>query len=172
MRNHNHVIRGDLIFSIGNSETWGPLARADPLSDFFMNSLGSHNLIAVNLIKLRPTWRNHRTGEARIPKSLDRFILCEDLASRIPAFHQWVGEGGNSNQFPILLELSKPPLKSITPFKFNPTWLQEDSFNKPFKETWRTPSRDSIEDKSFLFIENLKRLKKATIEWAKAMKQK
>lgn len=29
-----------------------------------------------------------------------------------------------------------------------------------------------MEDKSFLFMENLKRLKKATVEWAKNRKQK
>jgi len=135
MRNHNLVIGGDLNFSIGNAETWGPSAKADSLSYFFMNALISHNLIDVNLIKLRPTWRNCRMGEARIAKKLDRFLLCEDLASRIPTFRQWVGEGGNSYHFPILMQLSKPPPKRATPFKLNPTWLQEESFNKLFKET-------------------------------------
>jgi len=119
MRDQNLVVGGDLNFSIGNAEAWGPSAREDPLSDFFQNSLTSHKLIDANLSKLKPTWRNHRTGEARVAKRLDRFLLCEDLASRILMFRQWIGEGGNLDHFPILLELSKPPFKPVAPFKYN-----------------------------------------------------
>lgn len=86
MGSQNLVIGGDLNFSIGNAETWGPSAREDPLSDFFMNSLISYNLIDVNLIKLKPAWRKRRTCEARIAKILDRFLLYEELASRILLF--------------------------------------------------------------------------------------
>ena len=124
MGSHNMVLGGDLNFSIGSTEAWGPAAREDPLSDFFLNAINSHNLIDVNLIKLKPTWRNQRVGEARIAKRLDRFLLSEDLATNIPMFRQCVGEGGNSDHFPIFLELSKPPRKPVAPFKFNASWLQ------------------------------------------------
>lgn len=100
MGSQNLVIGGDLNFSIGNPKTWGPSAREDPLSYLFMNALISNNLIDVNLLKLKPTWRNCRTGEARIAKRLDCFLLCEDLASRISVFRQWVGEGCNSFSSP------------------------------------------------------------------------
>lgn len=83
-----------------------------------------------------------------------------------------MGEEGNSNHLPILLELSKPPKKPTTPFKFNSSWLQEDSFNKLFRETWRSPSIKSIEDKGFVFMENLKRLNKSIVEWLKVRKKK
>eukprot|EP00253_Pinus_taeda_P010693 PITA_10693 len=169
---NNLVMGGDLNFSIGSAEAWGPSAREDPLSDFFLNSLNSNNLKDVNPIKLKPTWRNQRVGEARIAKILDRFLLSEELTSRIPMFKQWVGEGGSSDHFPIYMELSKPPRKPAAPFKFNASWLQEDSFNNLFRETWRHPGRSSSEERGFLFMENLKRLKKATIEWAKSRKQK
>eukprot|EP00253_Pinus_taeda_P006943 PITA_06943 len=172
LKSQNLIIGGDLNFSMGNAEAWGPSNREDPLSDFFLNSLSSHNLIDVNLIKLKPTWRNRRTGDARIAKRLDRFLLCEDLTSRIPMFRKWVGEGGNSDHFPIFLELAKPPLKPAAPFKFNAYLLQEDSYDKLFRETWRSPGRSSLEDRCFLFMENLKRHKKATVEWAKTRKQK
>lgn len=168
----NMVLGGDLNFSIGSAEAWGPSVREDSPSDFFQNILISNNLIDVNLIKLKPTWRNRRVGEARVAKRLDRFLINKELSSRIPMFRQWVEEGGPSDHFPIFLELSKPPPKPLTPFKFNASWLQEDSFNKLFKETWRHLDRSSTEDKGFLFMENLKRLKKATIEWAKVRKTK
>eukprot|EP00253_Pinus_taeda_P025314 PITA_25314 len=166
------VMDGDLNFSIGSAEAWGPSTREDPLSDFFLNSLISNNLIDVNPIKLKPTWRNRRVGEARVAKRLVRFLISEELTSRISSFRQWVVEGGYSDHFPIFLELSKPPRKLATPFKFNASWLQEDSFNKLFKGTWVHPVRSTSEARGFLFMENLKILKKATIEWAKARKQK
>eukprot|EP00253_Pinus_taeda_P002838 PITA_02838 len=94
------IVGGDLNFSIGRAEAWGPSAREDPMSDFFHKALLDKNLIDPSPIKLKPTWRNRRTGEDRIAK------------------------------------------------------------------------RSAREDKRFLFIENLKRLKKATISWAKERQKK
>lgn len=105
-------------------------------------------------------------------KRLDRFLINEDLAAAIPLFRQWVEEGGSSDHFPIYIELSKGPSKPPAPFKFNASWLQEESFIKLFNETWIHPAGDSQENKGFLFMENLKRLKKATISWAKERHRK
>ena len=71
----NLIIGGDLNFSLVNAEAWGPSARIDPLSDYFAHLLLSHKLIDVNFIKAKPTWRNRRTGEERIAKRLDRFLI-------------------------------------------------------------------------------------------------
>eukprot|EP00253_Pinus_taeda_P027771 PITA_27771 len=171
IKDRSLILGGDLNFSIGNAEAWGPSAREDPLSDFFSNTLQSHNLIDVNLIKVKPTRRNRRTGEGRVAKRLDRFLISEDLISGIPMFRQWVGEGGNSDHFPILLEFKNPPPKLASPFKFNAAWLQEESFNILFRDTWRHPGSTPSESKGAQFWDNLKRLKKATIEWAKARKK-
>eukprot|EP00253_Pinus_taeda_P005167 PITA_05167 len=165
MGSHNMVLSGDLNFSIGSVEALGPAARVDPLSEFFVNAITSHNLIDVNLIKLKPTWRNRRVGEAKIVKRLNRFLLSEDLTTNIPIFRQWVGEGGNSDHFPIFLEISKHPRKLAAPFKFNASCLQEESYDKLFGETWNHLDGSSQEGKGFQFMENLKKIKKATIEW-------
>eukprot|EP00253_Pinus_taeda_P007836 PITA_07836 len=170
LKDRSVILGGDLNFSIGTAETWGPSAREDLLSDFFTNALLSHNLIDVNLIKVKPTWRNRRIGEGRVAKWLDRFLISEYLLSNIPMFRQWVDEGGNSDHFPILLEFQKPPSKPASPFKFNAAWLQEESFNILFRDTWRHPGSSPSESKGAHFWDNLKRLKKATIEWAKARK--
>eukprot|EP00253_Pinus_taeda_P033452 PITA_33452 len=135
------IVGGDLNFSLGRAEAWGPSSREDPLSDFFLKLLSDNNLIDPAPIKLKPTWRNRRAGEARVAKRLDHFLLSEDLISKVPILRQWVDE--------------------IDP-----------SFNKLFKETWIHPDRSAREDKSFLFMENLKRLKKANISWAKDKKDK
>jgi len=170
LKGKNLVMGGDLNFSIRRVEPWGPLAREDPLTNFFLNLLISNKLIDVNLIKLKPTWRNRRAGDARVVKRLDRFLINEELASKIPMFRQWIEEGGSSDHFPVYLELSIPPPKPPAPFNFNSSWLQDVSFNNIFKETWRHLENSCTEDKGFLFMENLKRLKKATINWARDRK--
>eukprot|EP00253_Pinus_taeda_P035564 PITA_35564 len=161
------IVGGDLNFSMGRAEAWGPSAREDPLSDFFHNLLEDHHLTDPSPIKLKPTWRNRRVGEDRIAKRLDRFLLSEALISNAPIIRQWVEEIGNSDHFPIFLDFAFPPPKPPAPFKFNPSWLQDPSFSALFKDTWIHPSSSAREDKGFLFMENLKRLKKATLFWAK-----
>eukprot|EP00253_Pinus_taeda_P033560 PITA_33560 len=166
------IMGGDLNFSIGRAEAWGPSAREDPLSDFFFNLITENNLIDPSPIKLKPTWRNRRIGEDQIAKRLDRFLLAESLSSKIPMIRQWVEEIGNSDHFPIFVDLTIPPHKPPAPFKFNSAWLQDPSFCNLFKETWIHPDHNAGKDKKFLFMENLKRLKKATISWAKDRKLK
>eukprot|EP00253_Pinus_taeda_P004657 PITA_04657 len=166
------VVGGDLNFSLGRAEAWGPSAREDPQSDFFFQLLTDNKLINPSLINLKPTWRNRRAGEDRIAKRLDRFLITEGFLSRVPLFRQWIDEIGNSDHFPIFLDLSFPPQKPPAPFKFNSSWLLEPSFNNLFKSTWIHPDRHSNDSKSFLFMENLKRLKKITISWAKERQKK
>jgi len=55
MDNPNLMIGGDLNFSLGIIETWGPYAREDPLSNFFIKIIREKKLLDINLLKLRPT---------------------------------------------------------------------------------------------------------------------
>eukprot|EP00253_Pinus_taeda_P002170 PITA_02170 len=170
--NKNLIIGGDLNFSLGIAEAWGPSAREDSLTDFFSKALQNAKLIDVNIIKAKPTWRNRRTGEGRVVKRLDRYLINEKMAAYIPLLRQWVGDGGNSDHFPIFLEFSKPPAKPATPFKFNASWLQEESYQQLFKNTWRHLDSNSQVSKGGHFMENLKRLKRATIAWAAERRRK
>eukprot|EP00253_Pinus_taeda_P033133 PITA_33133 len=139
------IVGGDLNFSIGRAEAWGPSAREDPLSDFFLSLLLDNNLIDPSPSKFKPTWRNRRTGEDRIAKRLDRFLLSEGLILKVPIFKQWVEEIGNSDHFPIFLDISFSPPKPPSPFKFNSSWLQDPCFKNLFVETWIHPDRDARE---------------------------
>jgi hypothetical protein len=62
------VVGGDLNFSLGASEVWGPRSSLDPLVDYFTHFLESFGLLDVESVKLQPTWRNMRVGEARVAK--------------------------------------------------------------------------------------------------------
>lgn len=172
MKSSMLIVGGDLNFSIGRAKAWGPSAREDPLSVFFHNLLEVNNLTDPSPVKLKPTWRNIRVGEDRIAKRLDRLLLSEALISNAPIFRQWVEETGNSDHFHIFLDIAFPPPKPSAPFKFNPAWFQDPSFSNLFKDTWIHPGMNAREDKGFLFMENLKRLKKETISWAKDRKMK
>eukprot|EP00253_Pinus_taeda_P033725 PITA_33725 len=166
------IMGGDLNFSLGITEAWGPSAREDPLAEFFLNLISENNLIDPSPVKLKPTWRNRRVGDDRIAKRLDRFLVAESLTSKVPMIRQWVEELGNSDHSPIFLDLTNPPPKPPAPFKFNSAWLQDPTFCKLFNETWIHHDQNVGMDKSFLFMENLKILKKATISWAKDKKLK
>lgn len=60
----------------------------------------------IEPIKLNPNWKNIRVGEERIAKHLDRFLIREKLLDGPLQFQQWDGSGGESNHFPILLEVA------------------------------------------------------------------
>lgn len=62
----------------------------------------------INLIKSIPTRRNRGIGEARVAKGLDRSLLREEVVAKILVFRHWVGEGGDSEHLPILLEMKEP----------------------------------------------------------------
>jgi hypothetical protein len=51
-------------------------------------------------------------------------------------FRQWVGSGGESDHYPIFLEIEGASRKPTSPFKFNFAWLKEEIFIKLVKEVW------------------------------------
>lgn len=172
MDNLNLVIGNNFNFSLGIAKTWGPSTKEYLLSYLFKIIIIKKKLFDINLLKLRLTYKNKRRREDRVEQILDQFLLREEVAAKIPAFHQWVGEGGDSDYLPILLELNRHPKKPITPFKFNPAWLKEDSYNTLFKETWRPVRSNEPREKYYHCLENIKKLKKATMAWARARKMK
>jgi exonuclease III len=77
------ILGGDLNFSLGAMKVWGPRSSLDPLTDYFTHLLDTLGLLDLSLAKLQPTWRNLRTGDARVSKCLDRFLLTEDLVDSL-----------------------------------------------------------------------------------------
>lgn len=82
LNSSNIVVGGDLNVSLGLSESWGPMAQANPLADFFLNKLWMGKFIDVDLLKEKPTWRNKRVREAMVAKCLDQFFIKEYLAAK------------------------------------------------------------------------------------------
>jgi hypothetical protein len=68
LKSKNLIIGGDLNFSLGEVESWGPSAHPDPQTTFFSHLLASNGFIDITPVKLLPTWRNLRVGEAQVEK--------------------------------------------------------------------------------------------------------
>ena len=49
------VLGGDLNFSLGNNEVWGPHAQVDSLAGYFVQKLVEKGLLDIEPIKLKPT---------------------------------------------------------------------------------------------------------------------
>jgi hypothetical protein len=114
LKNDLLILGGDLNFSLGEAESWGPSAHPDNQAGFFSHLLSSNGLIDIAPLKLLPTWRNMRVGEARIAKRLDRFLISEPLAMLPFQFRQWIGSGGESDHSQFGLKW-KEVLKSLQP---------------------------------------------------------
>jgi exonuclease III len=136
LKDQQVIFGGDLNFSLGFSEVWGTHARADPLTSFFTQKLVECNLLDLEPVKLKPTWRNNRVGDASVAKRLDRFMIKEILPETPLQMKQWIGYGGISYHCPIFLEIRKGSIKPPIPFKFNRTWLTDDFFTKLVRENW------------------------------------
>ena len=67
----------------------------DSLAGYFVQKLMEKGLLDIEPVKLKPTWRNNRCGEARVAKRINRFLAVEQLVERFFMVRQWVGSGGS-----------------------------------------------------------------------------
>ena len=74
LRSENVVIGGDLKFTLGAHEIWGPTMMVDPSAKFFSNLLQNIKTVDLDPQNINPTSTNRRHGEDRIEKGLDRFL--------------------------------------------------------------------------------------------------
>lgn len=125
-------------------------------------------MLDIEPIKLKPTWRNNRGGDARVAKRIYRFLVAEQLVDRFFQIRQWVGSGGASDHFPIFFEIKKGPIKPPSPLKFNKIWLQDESFKNLFLSLWTPFHGDNVRITAFQFADNIKRLKEAIKDWSVA----
>jgi hypothetical protein len=82
-------------------------------------------------------------------------------------YKTWVGSGGISDHVPIFLDFEEMDQKPPSPFKFNHTCLQDESFISLVEKNWRKFGYDVGSSTIYQFSNNLMRLKKLTISWVK-----
>jgi len=64
----NLILGGDLNFSLGEVEVWGLNSHPDLQSEHFNYLFSSNGLLDIDPRKILPTWRNMRSGDARVEK--------------------------------------------------------------------------------------------------------
>ena len=62
-RGEKLIIGGDLNFSLGQAEVWGPHARPDILTDYFTRNLVDRNWLDMEHCVLKPTWKTTDVGK-------------------------------------------------------------------------------------------------------------
>ena len=62
--------------------------------------------------------------------------MLEKIVENHHFIRQWVGKGGLSDHFPILLEFKYGPIKPPSPLKFNKTWLNDEGFVNLISTNW------------------------------------
>ena len=142
------------------------------MAGYFVQKLVEKGLLDIEPVKLKPTWRNNRSGEARMAKRIDRFLAAEQLVDSFFLVRQWVGSGGLSDHFPIFFEIKKGPINPSSPLKFNKSWLQDETFKNIFLSHWNPIEGDNDRSAAIQFADNIKRLKVLIKEWAVAKRNR
>ena len=80
-----------------------------------------NGLLDVTHYKIKPTWSIRRIGMDKIDKRIDRFLLSKNLLDSSFMVCQWVGQGGDSDHLPVLLNIDGATVKNSGYFKLNPS---------------------------------------------------
>lgn len=143
MKDPDLIFGGDLNLTLFGSEIWGGNAREDPLAPYFLYLFQMLHLIAVESMPLIPTCRNGKSGETRVAKRLDHFLLAKTLVEVVVRYKPQVEVDGISDHLYIFLQLDFASKKAPYPFKFNRSWLKEVDFIDLIKEHWCVFNMDS-----------------------------
>jgi hypothetical protein len=104
-------------------------------------------------------------GEDELAKRLDWFLIVDSFLEKKLTMKQWIGNGGISYHYPIFFEFRQGPKKPASPFKFNKTCLEDESFINLVKENLTPFHLDNHQSTTFHFAENLKRIKEKLKPW-------
>lgn len=105
-------------------------------------------------------------------KHLDRLLIYEDMIDQPWAFNSKVLVGGIFDHMPIIVEIPKKTPKPPSPFKLNHSWLKEEDYKSLVRLVWRPLMEEKEISFMFQFVENLARVKKDSIHWAKSFNAK
>lgn len=170
MNLHDLIIAGDLNFTYQASEIWGTSAKMDDLGEYFSQLLLETDFVDVLPHKLSPTWTNGRFGREGVHKHLDRFLVKLDLLTYFQKHRTWVHNDKFSDHWPIVLQLDDFAHSHLTPFKFNASWLEDDSFCHMVRNFWS--SYEIFDTNPILnFCCKLKKLKEAVSGWIRDKKK-
>jgi hypothetical protein len=111
------------------------------------------------------------TGTSRHSQKTRPVLVAEDLL--LPSYNvcAWVNLPFLSDHAPICLQIGDGRFGVGQPFKFNPQWMREDSFNNLVKLVWSDTTLTAPGDAQGNIVRKFSRLKALTIHWLKEKKE-
>lgn len=113
------VMVRDLNCIIGLDEVWGKSKRVDAMAELIKDIIIHHNFVEIFPSMFAPTWENGRAGDGYVAKSLDQFLLYEQIVERLGFVHSDIVNNYISNHRPIILHWRHGDLRYGMPLKFN-----------------------------------------------------
>ena len=110
-------------------------------------------------IEFKPTWKNRRTGEYRIEKRLDRFLLEERLLTLDPMIKQWVDYGGDTYHLSICPKNLRNPKNPASPFKLCAAWIKNEDVLRLIQDSWIPYIADEGSHAAIHISQNMARVK-------------
>jgi hypothetical protein len=98
--------------------------------------------------------------------------VAEKILQSTVRFRAWVEYPFISDHTPIFLYLEDDIHKETFPFKFNPAWIQDESFIALVREVWPDVSFSQQEGAQNIIANKLSSLKERTKSWSKVKKFK
>jgi hypothetical protein len=139
----------------------------DPLASFFNHIINEAGLVDISPTSLKPTWRNGRCGDFRISKRIDRFLVDDNLLSKIGRACSWTINSNIYDHNPIVMQLEEEGNLRKVPFKFNHCWLFKPDFILLVRSMWKSMVSWNDSSVMSLLARKLKNLKDVVINWKK-----
>jgi len=160
----NIVLAGDMNMVLNSNEKKGGFYGNDTQRNQIMEIIRQNDLIDIKPKKGKYTWSNKRVGTNHIAARLDRFLIQGNILSEVKLIHSSLLPNLTSDHKPIMLTLEDEEDLSPIPFRFNPLWENEPSFEEIVKEAWNKPVKGSP---GFVWEGKLMNTKLALKEWSK-----
>ena len=132
----------------------------------FQNFIYEMKLVDIEMHNGIFTWNNKRGGESQVASKLDRFIILEDLMLNYKEIMARVLPYGDSDHWPIQMELQGVGKPRNRNFRFKNIWLSHPDFSNNIAIWWAEEL--NIQGTSmFLLQKRLKHIKNRLKEWNK-----
>ena len=96
--------------------------------------------------------------------------MAEELCEAFYRYISWSYSIGFSDHNAMVMEIDFDSSMVKYPFKFNPIWLEDQSFEAFVKEQWRSLSRSHYPSVMFGLVSKLGKLKIEVQKWEKYKK--